>query len=55
MPGDRTREERSRIAGELHDGVLQQFTVLGLLLGTAKMRGLSEPDLMEQITEVQRN
>jgi signal transduction histidine kinase/ligand-binding sensor domain-containing protein len=47
-------EERSRIAGELHDGVLQQLTVLSLLLGTAKRLGLSEPDLKKQITEVQK-
>jgi signal transduction histidine kinase/ligand-binding sensor domain-containing protein len=47
-------EERSRIAGELHDGVLQQLTVLSLLLGTAKRLGLSEPDLKQQITEVQK-
>jgi two-component system sensor histidine kinase UhpB len=47
-------EERSRIAGELHDGVLQQLTVLSLLLGTAKRRDLSELELKEKITEVQK-
>src|SRR6202008_3775322 len=29
-------EERTRIAGELHDGVLKQITSLSLLLGSAK-------------------
>jgi len=29
-------EERARIAGELHDGVLQQITSLSLMLGTFK-------------------
>jgi signal transduction histidine kinase/ligand-binding sensor domain-containing protein len=47
-------EERSRIAGELHDGVLQQLTVLSLLLGTAKRQGLSQLELKESITEVQK-
>ena len=27
---------RIRIAGELHDGVMQQITALGLMLGTGK-------------------
>jgi signal transduction histidine kinase len=47
-------EERSRIAGELHDGVLQRLTVLSLLLGSAKRGKLSEPELKEKITEVQK-
>jgi signal transduction histidine kinase len=29
-------EERSRIAGELHDGIVQQMTTVNLLLGAAK-------------------
>jgi signal transduction histidine kinase/ligand-binding sensor domain-containing protein len=47
-------EERARIAGELHDGVLQQLTVLSLLLGSAKRLHLSEVELKEKITEVQK-
>ena len=47
-------EERARIAGELHDGVLQQLTVLSLLLGSAKRLGLSEGELKARITEVQK-
>jgi two-component system sensor histidine kinase UhpB len=47
-------EERSRLAGELHDGVLQQLTVLSLVLGSAKRRGLSELELKEEITGVQK-
>src|SRR5258708_34161674 len=35
-------EERARIAGELHDGVLQQITSLSLMLGTFKRQPDSE-------------
>jgi signal transduction histidine kinase len=47
-------EERSRIAAELHDGVLQQITVLSLLLGTVKRQVLSESELKARVNEVQK-
>jgi signal transduction histidine kinase len=47
-------EERSRIAVELHDGVLQQITVQSLLLGSVKRQVLPESELKEKITEVQK-
>jgi signal transduction histidine kinase len=37
-------EERSRIAGELHDGIAQQMTTANLLLGTAKRQGAPGSD-----------
>jgi signal transduction histidine kinase len=35
-------QERMRIAGELHDGVMQQISALSLMLGTARRQIPSE-------------
>jgi signal transduction histidine kinase/ligand-binding sensor domain-containing protein len=47
-------EERARIAGELHDGVLQQITSLSLLLGSAKREVPPDSKAKEKIGEVQK-
>ena len=47
-------EERSRIAGELHDGVLQQITSLTLLLGALKRQVLSEAEAKTKIADLQK-
>jgi signal transduction histidine kinase/ligand-binding sensor domain-containing protein len=44
--------ERMHIAGELHDGVMQQISALTLMLGTAKRQ--PEPAAKETIADVQR-
>jgi signal transduction histidine kinase/ligand-binding sensor domain-containing protein len=46
--------ERARIAGELHDGVLQKITLLSLSLGAAKRQVPTDSDAKEQIGEVQK-
>ena len=45
-------QERARIAGELHDGVIQQISALSLVLGTAKRR--PEADAKKTMADVQR-
>jgi len=45
-------QERTRIAGELHDGVIQQISALSLVLGTAKRQ--PEADAKKTIADVQR-
>jgi signal transduction histidine kinase len=46
--------ERTRIAGELHDGVLQQITSLSLVLGAAKQQVPPDSEVRLKITDVQR-
>ena len=45
-------QERTRIAGELHDGVIQQISALSLVLGTAKRQ--PEADAKKTMADVQR-
>ena len=45
-------EERTRIAGELHDGVMQQISALSLMLGTGKRQ--AEADAKKTMADVQR-
>jgi signal transduction histidine kinase len=45
-------QERTRIAGELHDGFTQQISALSLLLGTGKRQ--PEADAKKTMAEVQR-
>jgi signal transduction histidine kinase/ligand-binding sensor domain-containing protein len=47
-------QERARIAGELHDSVMQQITALSLVLGTAKRRIASDADARGMVADVQR-
>jgi signal transduction histidine kinase len=47
-------EERARIAGELHDGVLQQITSLSLVQGTAKRQVPPDSEAKGKITDVQK-
>jgi signal transduction histidine kinase len=47
-------QERTRIAGELHDSVMQQITTLGLVLGTARRRIAAESEARELVADVQR-
>ncbi len=46
-------EERSRIAGELHDGIVQQITTVNLLLGAAKRQVPPDSRTKATIDEVQ--
>lgn len=47
-------EERSRIAGELHDGVLQKLTLLSLSIGAAKRQVPPDSEAKEKIGDVQK-
>jgi signal transduction histidine kinase/ligand-binding sensor domain-containing protein len=47
-------QERTRIAGELHDSVMQQITALSLVLGTAKRKMPADSEAREMVVEVQR-
>jgi signal transduction histidine kinase/ligand-binding sensor domain-containing protein len=47
-------EERTRIAGELHDSVMQQITALSLVLGTAKRQIAADSQAREMVADVQR-
>jgi signal transduction histidine kinase/ligand-binding sensor domain-containing protein len=47
-------QERTRIAGELHDGVMQQITALSLRLGTARRKIQSDLDAKTEIGDVQK-
>jgi signal transduction histidine kinase/ligand-binding sensor domain-containing protein len=47
-------EERMRIAGELHDGVLQQITTLSLRLGTVRQRVPPDSEAKTNIRELQQ-
>jgi signal transduction histidine kinase/ligand-binding sensor domain-containing protein len=46
-------QERIRIAGELHDGVMQQMLAVTMMLGTAKRRIADESDAKATIDKVQ--
>jgi len=46
-------QERIRIAGELHDGVMQQMLAVAMMLGTAKRRLGNEPEAKATIDRVQ--
>jgi len=46
-------QERIRIAGELHDGVMQQISALSLMLGTARRQIPSELEAKAAVGEVQ--
>jgi signal transduction histidine kinase len=46
-------QDRMRIAGELHDGVIQQVAALSLMLGTAKRKISTESDVRATVGEVQ--
>jgi signal transduction histidine kinase/ligand-binding sensor domain-containing protein len=45
-------QERTRIAGELHDGVMQQISALSLMLGTSKRQ--PEAEAKKTMAEVQQ-
>ena len=47
-------QERMRIAGELHDGVMQQISAFVLLLGTAKRRMKLDLDAKADVASVQQ-
>jgi signal transduction histidine kinase len=46
-------QERTRIAGELHDGVMQQISALSLMLGTGKLQ--AEADAKQAMADVQQS
>jgi signal transduction histidine kinase/ligand-binding sensor domain-containing protein len=46
-------QERIRIAGELHDGVMQQMLAVTMMLGTAKRRIANESEATATIDKVQ--
>jgi signal transduction histidine kinase/ligand-binding sensor domain-containing protein len=46
-------QERIRIAGELHDGVMQQMLAVTMMLGTAKRRIANESEAKATIDKVQ--
>jgi signal transduction histidine kinase/ligand-binding sensor domain-containing protein len=47
-------QERTRIAGELHDSVMQQITALSLVLGTAKRTMPADSAARDMVVDVQR-
>jgi signal transduction histidine kinase/ligand-binding sensor domain-containing protein len=47
-------QERMRIAGELHDGVMQEMVAVTMMLGTAKRRAAANPDAQATIDKVQQ-
>ncbi len=46
--------ERTRLAGELHDSVMQQIAALSLVLGTAKRKMPADSEARDMVVEVQR-
>jgi signal transduction histidine kinase len=46
-------QERIRIAGELHDGVMQEMLAVTMMLGTAKRRVADHPDARTTIDKAQ--
>jgi signal transduction histidine kinase len=47
-------QERTRIAGELHDGVMQQISALTLILGTARRKIPSDSEAKAEIGDAQK-
>jgi signal transduction histidine kinase len=47
-------QERMRIAGELHDGVMQQISAFTLMLGTAKRRMKVDLEAKAEVASVQQ-
>ena len=47
-------QERTRIAGELHDSVMQQISALSLVLGTAKRKMPADSEARDMVVDVQR-
>ena len=47
-------QERTRIAGELHDSVMQQISALSLVLGTAKRKMPADTEARDMVVDVQR-
>jgi PAS domain S-box-containing protein len=47
-------EERTRIAGELHDGVLQQLTSVTLMLGAVKCEIPQDSEAIQEIQKLQK-
>ena len=47
-------QERMRIAGELHDGVMQEMLAATMMLGTAKRRAAGNSDAQATIDKVQQ-
>jgi signal transduction histidine kinase/ligand-binding sensor domain-containing protein len=47
-------QERTRIAGELHDGVMQQISALSIMLGTARRKIRSDVEAKAEIRDVQK-
>ena len=47
-------QERTRIAGELHDSVMQQIAALSLVLGTAKRKMPADSEARGMVVDVQR-
>ena len=47
-------QERMRIAGELHDGVMQEMLAATMMLGTAKRRATGNSDAQATIDKVQQ-
>jgi signal transduction histidine kinase len=47
-------QERTRIAGDLHDSVMQQISALSLVLGTAKRKMTGDSEARELVVDVQR-
>ena len=47
-------QERTRIASELHDGVMQQLSALSLMLGTARRKIPSDVEAKAEIRDVQK-
>src|SRR5262249_8407086 len=46
-------QERIRIAGELHDGVMQEMLAMTMMLGTAKRKIATDPDAKAAIDKIQ--
>jgi signal transduction histidine kinase/ligand-binding sensor domain-containing protein len=47
-------QERIRIAGELHDGVMQQMLAVTMMLGTAKRKIADNADAQQSIDKIQQ-